>query len=366
MDLTRFLIAWRTIPVRDREVIDALVDPVHAAPSPELARALTHWPGSWYWSDEDGSRHLVLTRPRPGARREVWGLHVALFLATLFTTTWAGATFAGTLPYAPPFGVPAGGFALGEFLRGLVGGLGFSLPLMAILLAHELGHYLTARTYHLDASPPYFIPVPFVPSFIGTMGAFIRLRTIVSDRRQMFDVAVAGPIAGFVVALPVLWLGLAQSSPAPGLDGMVLWIGGAPLRLGDSVLTLALRATTAGAAAVAVSPVAFAGWIGMFVTMLNLLPIAQLDGGHILYAALPRWQERVAMAFLLIILGLGWYSGWPGWWVFGAVVLVLSRGRLSHPPVLDVYRPLPPSRRWLAWGALVLFVITFAPVPFRI
>ncbi|HXF95731.1 MAG TPA: site-2 protease family protein [Gemmatimonadales bacterium] len=366
MDLTRFLLAWRTVAVRDREVIDALVDPAHAGPSAELRAALNAWPGSWYWSDEDGYRHLVLTRPRRAARRENWLLHVGLFLATLVTTSWAGATFAGALPASPLFGLPAGIESPGDFLRALGAGMVFSVPLLSILLAHELGHYLTARRYDLDASPPYFIPLP-LPSLVGTMGAFIRLRTIVTDRRQLVDVAGAGPIAGFLVALPVLWAGLARSAPVAGFDGMLLWVGGERFELGDSLITVALRTLVWGeVTGLAVHPLAFAGWVGMFVTMLNLLPIAQLDGGHILFAALPRWKERVALAFLGVILVLGWYSAWPGWWVFGLFVLVLSRGRLGHPPVIDVYRPLPRARRWLAWTALALFLVTFTPVPFRI
>jgi len=207
-----------------------------------------------------------------------------------------------------------------------------------------------------------------VPSFIGTMGAFIRLRTMLSDRRQLFDVGVAGPIAGFVVALPVLVVGLALSHPLPGhgpLTGMLLGLDGETAVLGDSIVTLVVRHLVHGSTpALLVHPVAFAGWVGMFVTMLNLLPISQLDGGHILYATLPRWQQRIALGFWTLIVVLGYY--WRGWLYWGLVVLVLSRGRLGHPPVLDAQRPLPASRRRLAWAALVLFVITFAPVPFRL
>ena len=364
MDLSRFLIAWRTISVRDREVVDALVHPGHAGPSGELQQALSRWPGTWYWSDENGRRHLVLTRPRPGAGRDAWALNIALLLATLFTTTWAGATVAGTLPHTSLFGFSTGGLSAVAWLRGLAGGLSFSVPLVAILLAHELGHYFAARAYQLDVSPPYFIPLPFV-ELIGTMGAFIRLRTVVSDRRQLIDVGAAGPFAGFVVALPVLWFGLANSVPHDGFQGMVL-VADRAFALGDSLLTLAVRTATSGATGIALHPVAFAGWFGMFVTMLNLLPLAQLDGGHILFAAAPRWHRRGAVAVLGVVLALGWYSGWQGWWIFGLLVLVLSRGRINHPPVLDVYRPLPRSRRWLAWASLVLFVITFAPAPFRL
>jgi membrane-associated protease RseP (regulator of RpoE activity) len=218
-------------------------------------------------------------------------------------------------------------------------------------------------------SPPYFIPVPLWPSFIGTMGAFIRLRTVLSDRRQLFDVGAAGPFAGFAVAVPVLALGLARSEPLPaaeGLQGMVIWFGAMPAEVGDSLVTLALRwALANGAPAIALHPLAFAGWVGMMVTMLNLLPISQLDGGHVLYAALPRWHERLTLVFWVSLFALGWY-GWTGWAVWAVVVLAVSRGRLAHPSVLDVTRPLPPSRTTQALGALLLLALTFAPVPFRI
>jgi membrane-associated protease RseP (regulator of RpoE activity) len=249
-------------------------------------------------------------------------------------------------------------------------GLAFSLPLLAILLAHELGHFITARRYQLDASPPFFIPVPQAPylPFIGTMGAFIRLRTVLSDRRQLLDVGAAGPIAGFVVAVPVLWLGLRLShalQPQHG-TGLALWVDGSVIRLGDSLITWVLRwLTPHGAGGVLLHPTAVAGWVGMFVTMLNLLPISQLDGGHILYAAVPRLHRRLAVGVWVALLGLGFVT-WLGWVVWAALVLALSRGRLGHPPVLNSERPLPPSRRRLAWGVLLLFLLTFIAVPFKI
>ena len=369
MPLNEFLVVWRTTLLRDREVIDALVHPAHARPSPELASALARWPGHYYWSDEPDGRHLVLTRPLGAPRRERWALHAVLFLTTLLTTTFAGAVLAGAIPYDNPLDLFTGTYPVPPaFARAWTTGLSFSLPLLAILLCHELGHYFTARRYRLDVSPPYFIPVPLVPTFIGTMGAFIRLRTLPADRRQLFDVGLAGPIAGFVIALPVLWLGLAHSQPLPGhgaVSGMLLAIGGDTIGLGDSIVTLALRRFIHGATpALLLSPLAFAGWVGMFVTMLNLLPISQLDGGHILYATLPRWQGRAGLVIGVVILVLGKF--WWGWWVWLMLVLALSRGRVGHPPVLDAYRPMPPSRRRMAWAALALFAITFAPVPFSI
>ncbi len=365
MSLTEFLVAWRTASLPDREVIDALVHPAHAGPSAALAGALAGWPGSYYWSDEPDGRHLVLTRPT-ARQPERWGVHVALFLATLVTTTFAGAVFAGAIPFDDPLALFTGSYPLPRhLLRGWSAGLPFSIPLLAILFCHEMGHYLTARRYQVDVSPPYFIPVPLFPTFIGTMGAFIRLRSVLNDRRQLFDVGFGGPIAGFVVALPVLLVGLARSHATPGFGsatGLILPLGSQTWVLGDSIVTFVARHLLhGGAQAVVADPVAFAGWVGMFVTMLNLLPMGQLDGGHILFARLPEMHRRVAVGFLLITLALG--SLWFGWYIWGGLVLLLSRGRLSHPPVLDALRPLPESRRVIWWVAVALFVITFAPAP---
>ncbi len=363
MSLTPFLVAWRTTPLHDREVVDALVDPAHAGPSAELAAALRGWPGTYYWSNEPDGRHLVLTQ-RAGRVRETWGLHIILFAATVFTTTFSGAIITGALPGDPSQLFAPSSWGAG-FPRAWLTGLPFSLSLLAILFCHEMGHYLTARRYQLNVSPPYFLPGFPAPLGIGTFGAFIRLRTILTDRRQLLDVGVAGPIAGFLVAVPVLWIGLAHSHPgADGIRGMAVPLGSGLQPLGDSLITLFMRQQLfPGATSLELHPMAFAGWLGMFVTMLNLLPMAQLDGGHILYAALPRWHRRVARVFWVFIMLLSWYS--LTWLFWGLVVLLLSRGQLGHPPVLDAYRPLPKSRHWLAWLSLVLFLLTFAPAPFR-
>ena len=363
MSLIPYFRAWRTTPLHDREVIDALVDRSHEAPSGDLAAALAQWPGTYYWSDEPDGRHLVLTRPM-SLIRESWAVHAVLLLGVFLTMTVSGGVFAGVLPGDFTAWAPS------VLLRAFPRGMAFSLPLMAILLTHEMGHYLTARRYDLSVSPPFFIPGLPAPLGIGTFGAFIRLRTIVNDRRQLLDVGAAGPIAGFVVALVVLWYGLAHSQPwynAPGYDttvpfGMVMPWGDGDQPLGDSLVTWLIRHLTHPSTAVRLGPIAVAGWFGMFVTMLNLLPMAQLDGGHIVYAAAPRLHQRIARASWLLIMLLGWF--WYGWLFWGFIVLMLSRGQLRHPPVLDAYRPLPPSRRWLLVASAVLFVLTFAPVPF--
>ncbi len=361
MSLTPYLLAWRTTPLHDREVVDALVDPAHAEPSAELAGALRQWPGTYYWSDEYDGRHIVLTRPGVKAR-EAWATHLFLVAATLFLTTLSGAVMVSAVP--PRLGVlfnPARWNA--AFWAGWLHGFAFSLPLLAILLCHEMGHYLTSRRYQVNASPPFFLPGPPLPIGIGTFGAFIRLRTILTDRRQLLDIGAAGPIAGFLLTIPILWYGLAHSEVLdPTATGMSVATGWGLMDLGDSILTRVLRSWThPGGGALLLHPFAFAGWMGVFVTMLNLLPIAQLDGGHILYAAAPRIQRWAARAIWVVILLLSYLS--KSWLVWGVIVLLLSRGRFGHPPVLDAYRPLPPSRVWVLLASLIIFVLTFIPAP---
>lgn len=358
--IDRYLVAWRSFALPGREVIDGLVDPQHAVPSVELADELTAWPGPYYWSDEGGERHLVLIRPVASARPERWGLHAALLAATILTTLFSGAVFAGALP-----GGGAGG--LGEdWWRALPAGWTYAIPLVVILFAHEMGHYVTARRYAIDVTPPYFLPWPFWPFIIGTLGAFIRLRSPVLDRRQLLDVGAGGPIAGFVVALPVLAIGLMLSQPLGVGEGpaeLVMRIGPERWTLGHSLVSLALSEWLyPGAGSVVLHPAAFAGWIGILVTTLNLIPLSQLDGGHVLYATLGKAQGRLAIVFWIALLAMGYF--WIGWVVWGFLVLFLSRGRLSHPAVVDEYRPLPAKRRVLAVLCLLLFIVSFTPVPF--
>lgn len=366
MDLTPFLDRAQTTLLPDREVIDALVHPAHSGPSPELTKALAAWRGPYYWSTEPDGRHLILTRVSP-RRAERWWLHGALFLLTFLSVTLSGAILTGRLPYHGVLGLLSSVASPGpRFWSAWASGLSFSIPLLAILLAHELGHYVAARRHGVNASPPFFVPAPLI-SIIGTLGAFIRIRTVLTDRRQLLDIGAAGPFAGFVLALPVFVLGMHWSTPlplsAPGA-GLLLDLGSEAIPIGDSLLTHLIRHLTwGGTGGVALHPLAFAGWIGMFVTMLNLLPLAQLDGGHALYAAAPRWQGRLALVFWLALAVLGWFT-WTGWLLWAVVVVVLSRGSLAHPPVLEQGRPLPPSRRAMALAALILFALTFVARPF--
>lgn len=272
-------------------------------------------------------------------------LHALLLVTTVATTTMAGALFEGVDPFE--------GFGF------VLDGLPFSLAFLAILLVHESGHYVMCRLHGVSASLPYFLPAPPVIFPLGTFGAFIRIRSRFPDRRALFDIGAGGPWAGFVVALAALVYGLSQSTilSAPMASG--------GLELGDSLLTSFLTRVVlhADPSTVALHPVAFAGWLGMLVTSINLLPAGQLDGGHVLYAAFRRRTRFVPFVIVAALVWLGW-SGWPGWLVW-AVLITLLVG-LRHPPTLDDLRPLGAARTFGALMSLLLFVVTFVPEPFRV
>jgi membrane-associated protease RseP (regulator of RpoE activity) len=366
---SEYLSHWRTVRIRDREIVEAVVRPEHRGPSRGLTQALAAWPGRHYWATGRDSGRLVLVRATAEAARERWWLHVALFVGTFLTVQLGGALLLGGSVHTLP-SVHGGWDALAGnlvfWMRGSLAGLPFAMALMAILLAHEMGHYLTAKRYVINASPPYFLPAPVELNFIGTFGAFIRLRTPVIDRRQLMDVGAAGPWVGFFVALLLLIVGVQRSwLAAPGEFNapLVIQLAGGHLLLGDSVITWVVREAFAGDATVLLHPLAVAGWIGMLVTALNLLPLGQLDGGHILYALLGRHQRLAGGAAWLGLIVLGqWF--WP-WWAWAVLTLVLGGGRLAHPRVLEWQRPLPVSRVPLGWASLVLFAVTFAPVPIQ-
>jgi membrane-associated protease RseP (regulator of RpoE activity) len=283
-------------------------------------------------------------------------LHLGLFALTLLTTTMAGADMAGALvSLAHPFAT----------FSNLAAGLSFSIPLMAILATHEMGHYIVARHHNVDVSPPYFIPAPF-PSFffVGTFGAFIRMRAPARTRRVMFDIGAAGPWAGVVVAIPAVIIGLKLSEVGP------LSAGGGGLQLGNSFLFYGLSYAVLGVDPNSVNinlhPIAFAGWIGLLVTTLNLLPVGQLDGGHVVYALFGRWHRTISRLFiiacvLMVIVPLVMGSAYWGGWLFWVVILMFLG--LGHPATVDADTPLEPRRRAMAWATVALFILTFSPVP---
>ncbi len=367
--LSPYFLWWRTTVVHGREIVDAVVDPEHRAPSSEFREALARWPGPHYWADGDGEGRLVLIRQLVPPRRERWWLHTLLFLLT-FGTVWMGGAllsgWSGAIPLTRDI-VAAPGL-LARWLSGLLSvgpGLDFAMALMAILLAHETGHYILARRYAIDTSPPYFLPAPPWWNFIGTFGAFIRLRSPILDRRQLMDIGAAGPWAGFVLAMAALVAGLMRSTVVPGVPepGQFVMLGNGELYLGQSLIGYAVQRLVVGQGTVQLHPLAFAGWVGLLVTMLNLLPLAQLDGGHVLYALIGKRQASVGRWVWVGLFPLGLYKLQFWWWAWALIILILGRGRLAHPQVLDRERPLPPSRRPIGWATMLLFVATFTPAP---
>lgn len=296
-------------------------------------------PVSWTFAEGTDLIEPLPPPPAPPVRR-----HVVLFLVTAFSTALAATYRQGHDPLSDP--------------ASLVHGLPFAAALLAILLVHESGHYLMCLRHGVDASLPYFLPAP--PFFIlGTFGAFIRIRSRFPDRRALFDIGAAGPWAGFVVALGVTVLGLAWSTVVgtPPERGI--------LELGDSLLTTWLTHLVLGAEPgnVVLHPVAFAGWVGLFVTSLNLLPAGQLDGGHVLYAAAGRRTQVLPAVLLAFLLWLGW-SGQPVWVFWGGVIAVMML--LGHPPTDHDHAPLGAARTLGTLATLALFVLTFVPEPLRI
>lgn len=301
----------------------------------------------------------------PPPRRPRYGLAVLLFVLTLLSTTTLGAvwllmTRTDVVTSALPLLTPGTVAAVWRRPEVLVLGLSFSLPALFILLCHELGHYLTSRLYGLPSTPPYFLPAPIG---IGTFGAFIRIRAPIRTKAQLFDVGIAGPIAGFVALVPFLLYGIAHSRPAavstaPSLDAAsaILLLPGKCLAV--ELATRWFHGPLAAGTVLDLHPFALAAWFGLLATAINLLPLGQLDGGHILYAVTGRVQRRLALPLWLGLGLAGVY--WAGWLLWCLIVLVMG---LHHPPVRDETVPLGRGRRALALVALAMFVLAFMPVP---
>ena len=271
--------------------------------------------------------------------------HLALLVATFLTTTIAGGTFSES----------GGLMGKGTFADGLA----FSVPLLLILGTHELGHYVMCRRYGLAATLPYFIPSPFL-NLIGTFGALIRIKEPIRDKKSLIDVGAAGPLTGFLVALPFLFYGVTRAKPISGVpqEGTILFDYPLMVRFAQRLTGTPLY-TSAG---VHEHPVFMAAWFGLLVTALNLLPVGQLDGGHVLRAAVGRRQPLVS----LIVLALAAASAFRGMtWAIFALVTALLVG-IRHPPVEDDNQPLDYGRTLLALACLGVFLLCFSLVPITI
>jgi membrane-associated protease RseP (regulator of RpoE activity) len=277
-------------------------------------------------------------------------INVVLFALTCLTTTVVGsvlmADFNSTM--GDPF------VFVSSVLRNpsmLISGLPFSIAIMTILMAHEMGHYLTCRYYGIDASLPYFIPW-----ITGTMGAFIRIRSRIPDRASLLEVGIAGPIAGFVFAVPAFIIALVNSR------FVVLpehYFGfGEPLVFKG--LAAFLHKTPPPGMGLNLHPIGYAAWFGFFATALNLLPVGQLDGGHVSYSLLGNLHRKISMAIMLVLVPLGVFY-WQGWLVWTTILLIIGT---RHPMTLDDAVPLQQRHVWLGWIGLAMFILCFTPMPF--
>ena len=301
----------------------------------------------------EGEPPLPITTPTvPRRFQDRRWLHLVLFLLTLLSTTLIGVEHYRS--YMSDFGRQRVTISSGLSLYGLW----YSGTILLILGTHELGHYLACRYYQVDASLPFFIPMPAV--LTGTLGAFIRIREPIPTKRMLFDIGVAGPLAGFAFAVPTLLVGIALSPVVrvpPNLSGFEL---GEPLLF--RLATWLTWGSIADGYSVNLHPMAFAAWFGLLATALNLFPIGQLDGGHISYAVLGRRSTTVTLAAIGGAIGLTFFS-WS-WlvWTFLLVAMTLAMGP-RHPRTVDEDVPLDRTRLWIALLALVVFVLCFTPNP---
>jgi membrane-associated protease RseP (regulator of RpoE activity) len=308
-------------------------------------------PASYPFLAENGPGELAAEEEEPTVER--YWFYALLFVVTLLTTTMVGAAMQIDFNRNLPFDIE---HSFDMYLWTwhhpslLLQGLPFSLTLLTILMAHELGHYFAAIYHRVDSSLPYFLPSPF----LGTFGAFIRVRSPIYTKRVLFDIGVAGPIAGFVFLLPALSIGLAFSKVMPHIAHQGSLLFGTPLL--QRLLELAIFPGTQSSD-IYLHPVARAAWVGMFATSMNLLPIGQLDGGHILYSFFPQRHKLMSKLLCIAMLPLGYY--WHGWLLWAVILFWLGR---RHPMIYDPTE-MSAGRRKLAWVALAIFVLCFMYAP---
>jgi Zn-dependent protease len=319
-----------------------------------MSEPTSTFPTALDWEQQREPGVWVIPHPR-----QRWWLYGLFFVLTMFSTTVVGARMQyNFLRRQPVFSLnddtlslfPIGWIA--HHPANLLLGLPFSLTLMFILFAHEMGHYLYARHYRVYVTPPLFVPLPYL-SLFGTLGAFIRIKSPIPSRAALFDIGIAGPIAGFVPACIALLYGLSLSRPAAGST--------TSLQLGFPLifdLASHLLHIFAPLSALSLHPIVAAAWVGMFATALNLLPVGQLDGGHIIFSISPRWHRWISLATIVALVPLGKYL-WLGWLVWA----VLLTATLRHPRVPH-YPEVSGGRRALALCAVVMLVLTFTPAPF--
>jgi len=297
----------------------------------------------------------LLLSINPNRRLNIPTLNIVLFVVTLLTVYFVPVFLrhlGASASLTQDFQSTLKGLAHGE-------GLVFTLALISILFVHEMGHYVASRRRNIVTSWPYFIPAP---NIIGTFGAVIKSKSPFWNRRDLIEVGAAGPIAGWIVAIAWLWVGLSHSMVLPqdafGQGDMLFSMDGESVLMRLS--TWLLVGSIKPGHYLMLSEAAFAGWVGMLVTAINMLPIGQLDGGHVVYGLARRHQHIMGKLATAGLVLLGFHS--PMWWFFAAFGLFFG---MSHPPTLDDQRPVSPAAQWMGWIALVILLLSFTPVPFR-
>lgn len=308
-------------------------------------------PGFWALRNSTAGARRVLTWPR------FWWVNLSLFVLTFISTTIFGFSLIESFAARRPFDVD---FLVNAYTRfanrdpAVWNGLSFSGPLMLVLLAHECGHYIMCLRRRVNASLPYFLPSPML---FGTFGAFIRIRSPIYTRKSLFDIGVAGPIAGFVLLLPFLIAGVCLSRVVHNVAAHGPFVFGTPLALW---LIEALRFPHVPASDISLHPMAMAAWAGLLATAFNLLPMGQLDGGHIIYALFGARGHRWLSTGMIVVLALLGFLYWP-WWFWAAVMFLLGR---RHPLVYDD-TPVSRTRAMVGTLAFGIFLLSFSVVPVR-
>ena len=310
-------------------------------------------PGIRLDADPPPPAYVMPPSPRPAKVTR----HVVLFVLTVVTTTLAGTFFYAS--YATELGNATPSLSLTSLL---LHGLWYSGGVLAILGAHEFGHYFACRYYGVDASLPYFIPLwlPLPVPMPGTLGAVIRIRQPIATKRQFFDIGIAGPIAGFLVILPVLVIGMSLSTVVTLPENFTGYQFGEPLLF--RLVAQLFHGTLGDGQSLNVHPAGWAAWFGLLATALNLCPVSQLDGGHISYAVFGRKSSAITLVVTASMIALTIYSGVYVLWTILVVAMLYFMGR-HHPRTPDESEPLDPARLWLAAFAAAMLVLSFTPIP---
>lgn len=290
--------------------------------------------------------------------QKIW-LNVLLFVITAASTFYVGISWSINYKYAEAISQnPQFSLNLETLLNPQIIFLSliYSVALLGILLSHEFGHFLTCRYYGIHATLPFFIPAP---TLIGTMGAFIKIKSPITRKQQLFDIGVAGPLTGFILSVPILFYGLSLSKVVPSIPRESSIIFGEPLLL--KIMGSFIFKGAPSDFDVILHPIAFAAWVGVLVTALNLFPIGQLDGGHIFYALLGPRSKDYSRYILIAFIAMGIFF-WVGWFIWALLISILG---LKHPRIIDERIPLSPQRKFIGILILVIFILSFIPDPIK-